>query len=118
MERFATYVLPNYDDLQSVQHEVRSAVVTAVKQARDTDATYRDTFWRRIQATLWSRSLVSRPIFSIDCVIVNEEAVEATFDAICELFPGAKSDEERKRLLQSAENLSKNNLDIWKQAGP
>ena len=41
-----------------------------------------------------------------------------TFDALCELFPGAQSDEERKHLLGLAQRLSQHNLDVWKQAGP
>jgi ppGpp synthetase/RelA/SpoT-type nucleotidyltranferase len=36
LERFGTYVLPNYDDLKSVHPEIRSAVVSAIKQARET----------------------------------------------------------------------------------
>ena len=118
MERFATYVLPNYDDPQSVQHEIRSAVVSAVKQARETPT-------RPIETPFGAH-----PGYNLEQIVgvaadildrlryINEEAIEATFEAICELFSGTKSDEERNRLLLLTENLSKNNLDIWKQAGP
>jgi hypothetical protein len=41
--------------------------------------------------------------------------VELTF---CELYPGAESDEERKHLLSVTERLVRNDLDVWKQAGP
>src|SRR5262249_7665312 len=44
--------------------------------------------------------------------------IELTFDAICELFPDAQTDEERKHLLTVAERLAQQNLDVWKQAGP
>jgi hypothetical protein len=44
--------------------------------------------------------------------------VEVTFDALCELFPGSQSDEERQHLIGVAERLSQHNLDVWKQAGP
>ena len=37
---------------------------------------------------------------------------------LCELFPGAQSDEERKHLLGVAQRLAQHNLDVWKQAGP
>jgi ppGpp synthetase/RelA/SpoT-type nucleotidyltranferase len=118
MERFATYVLPNYDDLQGVQYEIRSAVVAAIKQARETPT-------RPIETPFGAN-----PGYTVEQIIdiaadildrlryLNEEAIEATFDAICELFRGAKSEGERMRLLLSAENLSKNNLYTWKQAGP
>ena len=44
--------------------------------------------------------------------------VEVTFDAVCAMFPGAQSEEERKHLLGVTERLAQHNLDIWKQAGP
>lgn len=118
MERFATYVLPNYDDLQSVQHEVRSAVVRAVKQARETPMRPIETPFGEYPGHTVEQIINIAADILDRLHYLNEDAVEATFDTICELFPGAKSDEERKRLLLSAENLSKNNLDIWKQAGP
>jgi ppGpp synthetase/RelA/SpoT-type nucleotidyltranferase len=115
LERFGTFVLPNYDDLQSVQHEVRSTVITAVKQAREMPT-------RPIETPFGAY-----PGYTVE-QIVNVAAdildrlryfdVEATFNAICQLFHGAKSDEERKRLFLSAERLSKNDLDIWKHVGP
>lgn len=115
LERFAAYVLPNYDGLQGVHHEIRSAVVSAIKQARETPA----------QAIIGSH-----PGYNVDQVVrvattiinqmryVNEEAVEKTFDVICDLFPGAKSDDERRQLLHLAKNLSIYDRDVWKHAGP
>jgi len=44
--------------------------------------------------------------------------IETTFDAICELFPGAQSEDERKKLLDVAERLAQQNLDVWKKVGP
>ena len=44
--------------------------------------------------------------------------IELTFDALCELLPGAQSDEERKHLLGLAQRLAQHDLDVWKQAGP
>ena len=118
LQRFATYVLPYYDDLRSVQADIRSAVVSAVKQARETLTRTIETPF----ATLPGHTV--EQIVSIVADILDrlryldEEAVEATFDAISDLFLGAKSDEERKRLLRSAKDLSKHNLDVWKEAGP
>ena len=119
LEKFATYVLPYYDDLQSVHHEIRSAVVSAIKQARETPM-------RPIDNTPFDALpgyTVEQIMRLADAILdrlryVNEEAVEATFDAICELFPGTKSNEERRLLLQSAKNLSEHELDVWKQVGP
>ena len=55
------------------------------------------------------------------CDILNQYRyvdIEASFDAICAMFPGALNDEERKHLLGAAERLARHNLDVWKQAGP
>ncbi len=119
LERFATYVLPYYDDLQGVHHEIRSAVVSAIKQARETPMRPIDNTPFDALPGYTVEQIVSVAADILDRLrYLNEETVEATFDTICELFLGAKSDDERKRLLLSAENLSKHNLDIWKQAGP
>jgi hypothetical protein len=42
--------------------------------------------------------------------------IEVTFDAICELFPDAQTDEER--MLGVTERLARHDLEVWKQAGP
>jgi hypothetical protein len=115
LERFRDYVLPNYDDLQSVYPEIKGQLVAAVRAAR-----------------LTKPRPIETPVGNIDGVTIERivEAVadiltflryvdsEATFDAVCELFPGAESDEERKHLLGVAERLSQHNLDVWKRAGP
>ena len=118
LERFATYVLPHYDDLQSLHAEIRSAVVSAVKEARKTPT-------RKIETPFGTLpGHTAEDILDIATDILNRlrylgvEAVEATFDAICELYPDANSDAERQCLLKSAKNLSKHELNVWKEAGP
>lgn len=118
LERFATYVLPHYDDLQSIHVEIRSAVVFAVKEARKTPT-------RTIESPFGSMpGPTVEDILNIATDILNQlrylgvEAVEATFDAICELYQDANSDAERQCLLKSSKNLSKHELNVWKEAGP
>jgi len=118
LERFATYVLPHYDDLQSIHAEIRSVVVSAVKEARKTPT-------RTIETPFGSLpGHTVEDILDIATDILNQlrylgvEAVEATFDAICELYADATSDTERQCLLKSANNLSKHELNVWKEAGP
>lgn len=118
LQRFATYVLPHYDDLRSVQSDIRSAVVTAVKQSRETSTRFIETPFGTLPGHTVEQ-IVSIVADILDHLrYLDEEAVEATFDAISDLFLGAISDEERKRLLQSAKDLSKHKLDVWKEAGP
>lgn len=118
LERFATYVLPHYDDLQSVHAEIRLAVVSAVKQARKTPTRTIETSFGMLPGHTIEQVVDIAADILDRLRYLGEEAVEATFDALCALFPGAKSDEERKRLLQSAKELSKHALDVWKVAGP
>lgn len=115
LERFRDYVLPNYDDPQSVYPEVKEQIVAAVKEARKAKP-------RPIETPIGSY-----PGISVDRVVgvaadifvhLRYVVIETTLDAVCELFPGAQSDAERKHLLQIAERLAQHNLDAWKQVGP
>ncbi len=115
LQRFAAYVLPHYDDPKQVQNEVRSTVVAVVKQARDTPVRAIDTPFGAL-AGHTSEQIVNIAADVLDYLRYSD--VEATFDVIGELYLGAKTDGERKRLLQSAEKLSKHELDVWKVAGP
>jgi ppGpp synthetase/RelA/SpoT-type nucleotidyltranferase len=115
LERFRDYVLPNYDDPQSVHPEIKEQLVAAVKAARLTKPRPFET------------PFGSYPGITVDRIVdvvgdiltyLRYVDIEMTFDAICELFPDAQSDEERKHLLGVAERLARHNRDVWKQAGP
>jgi hypothetical protein len=41
-----------------------------------------------------------------------------TFETLCAIAPGALDDKEKKRVDESVERLSQNNLDAWRQVGP
>jgi hypothetical protein len=118
LERFREYVLPHYDDPVAVQSEIRTAIVAAVTAARQSKTHPIETPFGAFPG----HSVEEIVDIAADILeylrYLNVEAVEGTFDAICELFAGANSDEERKRLLQSAERLAKHERDVWKQAGP
>ncbi len=115
LQRFREYVLPSYDDLESVHAEVRSAVVVAVEQAYSTEPRAIDTPFGNLPGNTVTQ-VVTAAADILDYLRYFD--VEATFDAICKLFKLAKSEEERKRLLHSTEILSKHELEIWKHAGP
>jgi ppGpp synthetase/RelA/SpoT-type nucleotidyltranferase len=115
LQRFKEYVLPSYDDLGKVQAEVRAAVVVAVQRAYVTEPRPIETPF----ASLPGESVETVLKVAADILdYLRCFDVEATFDAICVLFAGAPNDNVRKRLLSSAETLSKHQLDIWKEAGP
>jgi ppGpp synthetase/RelA/SpoT-type nucleotidyltranferase len=115
LERFRDYVLPNYDDPQSVYPEIKEQLVAAVKAARLTKPRPFET------------PFGSYPGITVDQIVdvvgdiltyLRYVDIELTFDAIGELYPDAQSEEERKHLLGVAERLAQHNLDVWKQGGP
>ena len=117
MQRFATYVLPNFDNLQTVHLEIRNTVVSAVKHARLRSSTPIETpFGLTAGHSTDSIVGIAADIFD-ELHYVDEDAVAATFDAICELYPSAPSSQQ-KRLIESARKLSKNQLNVWNHAGP
>ena len=115
LERFAEYVLPYYDDVQSVYPDIRVQVVATVKEARKTPTQAVETPFGDLPGHTVEEIVDVAAGILEHLRYVN---IEATFDAICELFPGAATDEERNRLLPLAERLSKHELNVWKEAGP
>lgn len=115
LQRFANSVLPHYDDVQSVYPEIRVRIVAAVRDARETPARAIETPFGEMSGHTVDQ-VVGTAANILDRLRYID--VEATFDAICELFPGAQSGAETKRLLQSAGRLSAHERAVWEQAGP
>jgi ppGpp synthetase/RelA/SpoT-type nucleotidyltranferase len=115
LERFRDYVLPNYDDLQSVYPEIKEQLVAAVKAARLTKPRAFETPFGSYRGIT-----IDRIADVVGDIFIHLRYVDIglTFDAICELYPDAQTEEERKHLLSVTERLARHNLDVWKQAGP
>jgi ppGpp synthetase/RelA/SpoT-type nucleotidyltranferase len=115
LERFRDYVLPNYDDPQSVYPEIKEQLVAAVKAARLMRQRPIETPFGNLPGIT-----VERIVDVVADILTHLRYVdiELTFDALCQLFPDAQGDEERKHLLGLAQRLSQHDLDVWKQAGP
>jgi ppGpp synthetase/RelA/SpoT-type nucleotidyltranferase len=115
LERFRDYALPNYDDPEGVYSEIKGHIVAAIKEARRAKPRMIETPLGNYPGATAERVVkVGAEIF----VQLRYVAIETTFDAVCELFPGAHSDGERRHLLSIAEHLAEQNLDAWKQVGP
>jgi ppGpp synthetase/RelA/SpoT-type nucleotidyltranferase len=115
LERFRDYVLPHYDDPDSAYPEIKDHIVAAIKEARLAKPRMVETPFGNYPGATAER------VVEVAAEILRHlryVRIETTFDAICELFPGAQSDGERKHLLQLTEHLAQHNLDAWKQAGP
>ena len=107
LHRFKEYVLPHYDDVQSKYPEIRTQIIASVKDARVTAAHPIETPFGSF-AGHTVEQIVDVAADILDYLRYLD--IEGTFDAICELFPGASSDLERKRLIQSAQRLSEHQL--------
>jgi len=115
LEQFSSYVLPNYDDIQAVYPEIRSAMIDTVSKARATRTQTIETPFGDLPGK------TSEDVAEIAADILERLRyvdVVATFDTLCELYPGSQSDEEERRWLLLAERLAHHELEIWKQAGP
>src|SRR5262249_20650514 len=115
LERFRDYVLPNYDDPQAVYPEIKEQLVAAVKAARLTKPRPFETPFGSYRGITIDRIV---DVVGDILTYLRYVDIELTFDAICELYPDAQTEEERKHLLGVAERLARHNLDVWKQAGP
>jgi len=115
LERFRDYVLPNYDDPKAVYPEISEQLVATVAAARLTKPRPRETPFGNFPGIT-----VDRIVEIVANILTRYRYVdvELTFKAICELFPGAGSAEERKHLITAAQRLAQHDLDVWKQAGP
>jgi ppGpp synthetase/RelA/SpoT-type nucleotidyltranferase len=115
LQRFADYVLPNYDDPAGVYPEIREALIAAVKAARTA---------RQVPIETPFGDIRGRTADQIERLAANVferlryADVEQTFNAACELYLGAGDAEGRKLWTGLAVNLAKNELEAWKQVGP
>ncbi len=118
LERFKTYVLPHLDDAAGAHAEIRGALVAAVQAARTTKTSPISTPWGDLPGKT-TEDVIELAADILDHLrYVSVEAVEVTFDALCELYPGAASDKERERILRSVKSLATHNYDVWKAGGP
>jgi ppGpp synthetase/RelA/SpoT-type nucleotidyltranferase len=115
LERFRDYTLPNYDDPVGVYPEFKQSLVAVIKDARATKQ-------RMIETPAGNYpGADADDVAEVACEIINQlryVSIDLTFDAICELYPGAQSGEERKLLMNLTEHLAQHNLDVWKHVGP
>lgn len=118
LQRFIKYVLPNYDDPAGVQTDVRTAMIAVVKASRESSAQPIQTPFGSWQGYSALR-VAGTALDVIDRLrYIGIEAVEATFDALAELVAGSSNDDEKKRIIKSANRLAAYDKDAWSQAGP
>ena len=115
LEIFAENVLPLYDDLHAVYPEIISRLVVAADRARTTPPAAIETPYGTLPAKVFS------DIVEAIAEILKRYRyidVESTFDALRTLYGWARSEAERKPLLDLGKALAKHELHVWRQRGP
>ena len=119
LERFSSYALPDYDDPAAVQADIRKTVADVMRASRATPVQPIETQFGQLEG------MTADHVFDKAIEIVNSlryaggaDSVQETFDLICELYRDSTTDSQRKKLLESAEHLAENQLDVWRNAGP
>lgn len=118
LEQFSTYVLPDFDDVSAVQADIRNTVARVIRAARTTPQQPIETTFGNLDG-MTADHVFDKAMDIIDVIrYAGHDAVESTFELLCELYRDATSEDQRNRVLQSAEHLAKNDLDVWRKAGP
>lgn len=112
LQRIRKDLLPFYDDVPSVAPEVIRQAAEAIKSGRDSGPVPIETPFGSF-AGHTVEQVSNEALQLIDDLRYVD--VELTFRTLCELYLSARSDEERKRVLQSFEALGRNEIRIWNQ---
>jgi ppGpp synthetase/RelA/SpoT-type nucleotidyltranferase len=118
LDAFEEKVLPNLDSLPEVAPKIRMAMVAVVKAARSTLPKPFEVDGLEFGKGYEAHFVVDKALEVIDHIRFQSlDDVDATFQAICDLF-GEASDREHDRLLKSLNHLATHDLKIWQAAGP
>lgn len=118
LSRFLDTVLPHYDDIDGAQSEIRSAMVEVVQAGRGCAPKAIETPYGTLKGKS-AEDVTRRALEVIDQLrYLGEDAARLTWRFLCTIFPGASTDQERKRILDSVHELAKNDLRVWEVAGP
>jgi ppGpp synthetase/RelA/SpoT-type nucleotidyltranferase len=118
LEQFATYVLPDYDDVSAVQGDIRNTMARIIRAARTTSQQPIETTFGHLEG-ITADQVFEKAIDIIERIrYAGPDSVERTFDLLCELYHEATGEDQRNRVLQCAEHLATNEFNVWRQAGP
>lgn len=118
LSRFLDTVLPHYDDIDGVQSEIRDAMVEVIHAGRVCGTKGIETIYG-IRQGKSAEDVAGQALEVIDQLrYLGEDAVRLTWRSLCAIFPGASTNRERTRILDSVHRLSRNDLRVWKESGP
>lgn len=118
LEQFSTYVLPDYDDVSAVEGDIRNTMARIIRAARTTPQQPIETILGHLEGVT-ADQVFEKALHIIERVrYAGPDSVEGTLDLLCEFYRDATSEDQKNHVLQCAEHLATNELDVWKQAGP
>ena len=115
IERFASHVLPNYDDVASVWPDIRTTLLAAVERTRATEPVQIETPFGKLPGRAADR--VEGRIAEIFKSLRYMD-VEQTFDDAVGLYETAPDEASRERWMAVLKALSENNIGVWRKYGP
>ena len=118
LSRFSDTVLPYYDEIEGIQDDIRKAMVEVVYAARSSAPQTIETPYETL-AGRTSEAVARQALTVIDQLrYLGEDAARLTWRALAGIYPGASTEAEQKRILESVHHLAANDLRVWEVAGP
>ena len=115
LEAFDENVLPLFDNIAEVYPDVRASLLRAAVAARETPTRPIETEFWRIDGKV-PEAVVGRILEIL--LRLRYVDVEATFDALAELYLGGRHDRELADVIKAAKRFAKHDLNVWRQFGP
>lgn len=115
LERFAHYVLPNYDDLLIVFPDISNTLTDAAVRAITMPDLPHITPWGEFPGTK------PEEVISDVCNVFRSALYidpESTFDCALTIYASAQDDEQRKPIEELIRRLTQHNRDAWQHGGP
>jgi ppGpp synthetase/RelA/SpoT-type nucleotidyltranferase len=109
------HVVPHYDDIGGVYPELLRALAKAATDGRAIPAMPIETDFGSFRGHT-ADEVTDAALDILDFLRFVD--VDATFETLCSIAPGATDEKEKKRIDESVERLSRNNLDAWRKVGP
>jgi hypothetical protein len=114
LRRIKNNLLPFYDDVPAVAPELIRAAVMAIKAGRaspdkDIETPIGNLPGHKLEQLVNAGLEIIEELRYVD--------IQETFRVLCDLYASAAKDEERARIIQVAERLAHNDINVWQQAG-
>jgi ppGpp synthetase/RelA/SpoT-type nucleotidyltranferase len=115
LKKIRELVVPHYDDIAGVHQELLRAIIKAITDGRATPVKAIVTDFGNFRGHT-ADEVTDLALDILDYLRFVD--VDATFEALCLVAPGAADEKDKKRIEASVERLSRHSLDAWRKVGP